>query len=107
MITRAINLFLLLLSFKCWSQKPVTIMLPSGFKKTTLTREFISEGATIADLNRDGKMDIVAGYYWFEAPTWKIHQMHPANAKQTESPTLGFGMFSNVFNPEKNTAIRF
>ncbi|AYQ32390.1 VCBS repeat-containing protein [Runella sp. SP2] len=107
MIFRAFILFLFIVSFGSWAQQPVTTMLPSGFKKTTLTREFISEGATVADLNRDGKMDIVAGYYWFEAPTWKVHQMHPADAKQTESPAVGFGMFSNVFNPRKEYSNSF
>jgi hypothetical protein len=42
-----------------------TINMPSSdFKKTILTRDFVSEGVAVADLNKDGKMDIVAGYYW-------------------------------------------
>jgi hypothetical protein len=31
-----------------------------------------------ADLNKDGKQDIIAGYYWFEAPLWKRHEMAPS-----------------------------
>jgi FG-GAP repeat len=50
----------------------------TSFKKTTLTRDFISEGVAVADLNKDGKMDIVAGYYWFEAPNWTKHEMAPS-----------------------------
>ncbi|MFA7472561.1 MAG: VCBS repeat-containing protein, partial [Spirosomataceae bacterium] len=38
------------------------------FKKHTLTREFIAEGVAVADVNRDGKLDILAGSFWFEAP---------------------------------------
>lgn len=45
----------------------------TDFNKTILTRNFISEGVAVADINRDGKMDIIAGYHWFEAPTWKQH----------------------------------
>lgn len=46
--------------------------------KTILTRDFISEGVAVADLNKDGKTDIIAGYYWFEAPNWTRHEMAPS-----------------------------
>lgn len=45
------------------------------FEKVTITREFISEGMAIADVNLDGKLDIFAGAYWFEAPNWTRHQI--------------------------------
>ncbi|MFN3850684.1 MAG: FG-GAP repeat domain-containing protein [Spirosomataceae bacterium] len=64
-----IIIFLPFLSLSCYSQ---------DFKKTIITRDFISEGVAVADLNKDGKLDIVAGYYWFEAPTWVRHQMAPS-----------------------------
>ena len=48
------------------------------FKKTVLTRDFVSEGVAVADLNKDGKTDIIAGYYWFEAPNWTRHEMAPS-----------------------------
>lgn len=48
------------------------------FKKTVLTRDFVSEGVAVADLNKDGKTDIIAGYYWFEAPKWIRHEMAPS-----------------------------
>ncbi|PHQ62339.1 MAG: hypothetical protein COC08_01270 [Maribacter sp.] len=49
-----------------------------NFKKTTISRDFISEGVAVADLNKDGQMDIIAGYYWFEAPSWTRHEMAPS-----------------------------
>lgn len=56
--------------------KPVS---PSTeFKKTKITGDFISEGVAVADLNKDGRMDIVAGYYWFEAPSWTRHEIAPS-----------------------------
>lgn len=61
-----ITILLPFLSLSCYSQ---------DFKKTIITRDFISEGVAVADLNKDGKLDIVAGYYWFEAPNWTRHQM--------------------------------
>ena len=40
------------------------------FKKHTLTNDFISEGVAVGDVNRDGKLDVLAGLYWIEAPNW-------------------------------------
>ena len=45
------------------------------FKRRVITNEFISEGAAVADVNRDGRPDIIAGAYWFEAPEWKKHEI--------------------------------
>lgn len=48
----------------------------SEFKKYTLSTKFKSEGVATADVNKDGKMDVIAGPEWFEAPTWKIHNIY-------------------------------
>ena len=45
------------------------------FRKQIILDSFISEGAACADLNNDGRKDIVAGHYWFEAPSWKKHEV--------------------------------
>jgi hypothetical protein len=45
------------------------------FKKFHLWDEFYTEAATVADVNKDGKMDIIAGARWFEAPDWKVHDI--------------------------------
>lgn len=47
------------------------------WKKTVLDPKFRSEGVTIADVNKDGKMDVLNGEYWYEAPDWKAHEMQP------------------------------
>lgn len=33
----------------------------------------LNEGVDVADINRDGKLDIVSGPHWFEAPKWTPH----------------------------------
>jgi hypothetical protein len=33
------------------------------------------ETCTVTDVNKDGKLDIVAGESWYEAPTWKKHPL--------------------------------
>jgi hypothetical protein len=43
------------------------------WKKTVIDRTFRSEGVTVADVNRDGKMDVLNGEMWYEAPDWKPH----------------------------------
>lgn len=35
---------------------------------------FRSEACGVGDFNNDGKLDIVAGPYWYEAPDWKVHK---------------------------------
>ncbi len=45
------------------------------FKKYHLWDEFYTEAATTADVNKDGKTDIIAGARWFEAPDWKAHDI--------------------------------
>lgn len=63
----------------------------SAFEKITLSNEFLSEGVATGDLNKDGKTDVIAGYYWFEAPDWKRHELYP----------------SRVFNPRKEYSNSF
>ncbi len=49
-----------------------------SFQKIQLTDRFWSEGANAGDFNQDGKMDIVAGPYWWEGPDFtKRHTYYP------------------------------
>lgn len=61
------------------------------FIKHILTSDFISEGVAIADVNKDGKPDILAGAFWFEAPKWTRHEI--TTPKHYEPTT----QFSNSF----------
>jgi hypothetical protein len=43
--------------------------------------QFRSEACGVADFNNDGKLDIIAGPYWYEAPDWKPHQIRSLQGK--------------------------
>jgi hypothetical protein len=72
-------------------------LVPS-FKKLQLSDKFWAEGVAIADVNRDGHMDIISGPYWYEWPDFKKrHEIFPAThtftrkrADGTEEQIAGF-----------------
>jgi len=47
------------------------------FQKIILDKTFRSEGVAVADVNRDGKPDILAGDVWYAAPDWKMYEIRP------------------------------
>ena len=48
---------------------------PVSWKKTVIDGKFRSEGVAIADVNKDGKTDVLIGDSWYEAPTWTKHDI--------------------------------
>ncbi len=46
-----------------------------AWKRVQLDAAFRSEGVAAADVNRDGKLDVLAGDVWYEAPDWKMHEI--------------------------------
>lgn len=70
-----------------------------NFKKHTLTKEFISEGVAVGDINHDGKIDVMAGAYWFAAPDWKRSEIFPGKAfdgaKEYSNSFLNFSLDVN------------
>lgn len=47
------------------------------WKKTVLDTRFRSEGVAVADVNKDGKVDVLNGEYWYAAPDWAPTEMQP------------------------------
>jgi HEAT repeat protein len=61
---------------------PAEFVVPPGviddrakWTKITLDKTFRSEGVAVGDINKDGKLDIMAGEVWYEAPDWKMHEI--------------------------------
>jgi hypothetical protein len=48
----------------------------TGWKATRVDAKFRSEGVAVADVNRDGKLDVLAGEVWYEAPSWKMRDVY-------------------------------
>jgi hypothetical protein len=46
-----------------------------SWKKTVIDGKFRSEGVAIADVNKDGRLDVLVGDSWYEAPTWVKHDI--------------------------------
>lgn len=60
------------------------------FTKQQLTDKFWSEGATAGDFNRDGKVDVAYGPYWWEGPDFtKRHEYRPATVTFMRQTTNG------------------
>jgi hypothetical protein len=70
------------------------------WKKTQVDKAFRSEGVAIADVNKDGKMDILAGEVWYEAPDWKMHEIRKPGdyGDGAHSYSHSFACFADDFN---------
>jgi len=45
----------------------------TAFKMHVINAESPYEGVGVFDVNRDGRLDILCGKYWYEAPNWNRH----------------------------------
>jgi hypothetical protein len=51
-----------------------------SWEKTVVDGKFRSEGVAVGDVNHDGKLDVLVGDSWYEAPMWAKHDIRtPGN----------------------------
>ena len=67
-----------------------------GFKKIQLFDKYITEGASIGDVNADGKPDVIAGPLWWQGPDFKQSFAYaPVKTYPIKGP--GLSAYSNNF----------
>ncbi len=67
------------------------------FTKIILDKRFVAEGVAAGDVNRDGKLDIIAGNVWYQAPykvgsNWQTHEIAPVASLDPKT------QYSNCFH---------
>lgn len=71
------------------------------YQKITLSEKFYAEGAYFGDFNKDGKMDIVAGPWWFEGPDFqKKHEYREVKEFKAEGYSDNFLTYVGDFNAD-------
>ena len=87
-------LTLFALPMVCLAQKPAPT-----FKKIVLADKFYCEGANVGDFNNDGKLDVVAGPWWFEGPDFqKKHEIYKPEPIDPHGYSNNFLTFTGDFN---------
>ena len=90
------------------AQPASTLTTPVIFKKHIINPVFVSEGVAVADVNKDGKMDILAGRYWYQAPEWQQHIIHADTLNPVPGYSTSFLNYSmDVDNDSWPDLIRF
>ena len=81
------------------SSKTATEPRKVSFDKEVIYSEFISEGVNVADVDKDGDLDVLAGHFWFEAPTWQSHEIRtPESFDYTKGYSQSFLNFTMDVN---------
>ena len=87
------SLLVLLAMFTAVSFAVAQTKVPK-YKKIVLSDKFYAEGSYYGDFNKDGKLDIVAGPYWYEGPDFtKKHEIYPPEAFDPAKYSDNFTVF--------------
>jgi putative membrane-bound dehydrogenase-like protein len=104
MTTRHSLVGLSLLVFSALGLVPVSSFaaednLLHSFERRQLSSEFTSEGATAADIDRDGQVDVIAGPYWYAGPAFtERHEITPTRSFSIEEYSESFLHWSYDFD---------
>jgi hypothetical protein len=77
-----------------------------SFTKIRITDKFCSEGANFADINHDGKPDVISGPFWYEGPDFqKKHQYMEGSELDPHKYSNCFFVFVHDFDGDGWTDI--
>src|SRR3954467_14919615 len=82
------------------------------WKKQQLTDKFYSEGMAAGDFNKDGKMDVVYGPYWWEGPDFKTrHTIYPdtvrSKVKKADGTEIEIAGYKGALSHENSYSDNF
>src|SRR3569623_2130317 len=77
-----------------------------SFKRLQLTDVYFSEGANAGDINRDGKLDVVYGPFWFAGPDFKQkHEIYPPKPQPLDFYADNFFNWIYDFNGDRRSDV--
>jgi hypothetical protein len=86
-------------AFASLSAAALSAATDPAYQRLELSNQFFSEGATFADINKDGQMDVVSGPYWYAGPDFKTRtEFYPAKAFDPLVYSDNFFSFTDDFN---------
>ncbi|MCR4411092.1 MAG: VCBS repeat-containing protein [Thermoguttaceae bacterium] len=78
------------------------------FKTLRLTDKFYCEGAYYGDFNKDGKLDVVSGPFWYEGPEFqKKHEIREPKEYDPNNYSDNFLTFTGDFNGDGWTDVLY
>jgi hypothetical protein len=94
----SLPLSLFVFAASAFAQSTAPPALDGSWTKQQLTDDFWAEGVAVADVDKDGKLDVIYGPYWFAGPEFsKKHTIYPDDVRtkskqndKSEKEVVGF-----------------